>query len=56
MKNIITEILKTLVNHERKQANSDQPELFLNQKKQLWYGMMNHVDEEKDTPHSTRDN
>ena len=43
---LLAEILNAVVNHERKKVRTEKPNYFLNQKKQLWYGLMNQVDEE----------
>lgn len=43
---LLAEILNAVVNHERKKVKTNKPDYFLNQKKQLWYGMMNRVDED----------
>jgi hypothetical protein len=44
---LLSEILSAIVNHERDKAKSEKPDYFLNQKKQLWYGLMNRVDEDE---------
>ena len=33
------------VRHERQKVRTSKPDHFLNQKKQLWYGVMNWIDE-----------
>ena len=43
---LLAEILSAVVNHERKKVRTERPNYYLNQKKQLWYGLMNQVDEE----------
>ena len=43
---LLAEILEAVVNHERKKVKTSKPNYFLNQKKQLWYGLMNSLDEE----------
>ena len=43
---LLAEILSAVVNHNRRKARDDKPDYYLNQKKQLWYGLMNRVDEE----------
>ena len=48
LKNLLSEILHTVVNHERNKVRTQKPDYYLNQKKQLWYGMMNRVDDGKD--------
>lgn len=41
---LLSEILNAVVRHERDKAKKE--DYILNQKKQLWYGLMNQVDEE----------
>ena len=48
LKNLLSEILHTVVNHERNKVRTQKPDYYLNQKKQLWYGMMNRVDDGED--------
>ena len=48
LKNLLSEILHTVVNHERDKVRTQKPDYYLNQKKQLWYGMMNRVDDAED--------
>jgi len=45
LKNLLSEILHAVVNHERDKVRTQKPDYYLNQKKQLWYGMMNRVDD-----------
>ena len=45
---LLAEILNAVVNHERTKVRRDKPDYYLNQKKQLWYGMMNRVDDTED--------
>ena len=45
---LLAEILNAVVKHEREKTRAGKPDLYLNQKKQLWYGLMNQVDEETD--------
>ena len=42
---LLAEILNAVVSHERKKVRTEKPNYYLNQKKQLWYGLMNQVDE-----------
>ena len=42
------EALSAIVAHHKKRAREDSPNLFLDQKKQLWYAMMYAVDKEED--------
>lgn len=42
---LLAEILNAVVSHERKKVKTEKQNIYLNQKKQLWYGMMNRVDE-----------
>ena len=48
LKNLLSEILHAVVNHERDKVRTQKPDYYLNQKKQLWYGMMNRVDDAQD--------
>ena len=48
LKNLLSEILHAVVNHERSKVRTQKPDYYLNQKKQLWYGMMNQVDDAQD--------
>jgi len=48
LKNLLSEILHTVVNHERNKVRTQKPDYYINQKKQLWYGMMNRVDDAED--------
>ena len=42
---LLAEILNAVVNHEKNKVKTQKPDYYLNQKKQLWYRMMNEVDE-----------
>ena len=42
------EALRAVVAQHKKNAHEKDPNLFLNQKKQLWYAMMYAVDKEED--------
>ena len=46
---LLAEILNAVVNHERNKVKTQKPDDYLNQKKQLWYGMMNRVDDADDS-------
>lgn len=48
VKGLLTEILNAVVNHERDKVKTQKPDYYLNQKKLLWYGMMNRVDDSED--------
>ena len=48
VKGLLAEILNAVVNHERDKVKTQKPDDYLNQKKQLWYGMMNRVDDAED--------
>ena len=48
VRKLLAEILNTVVNHERNKVRTQKPDYYLNQKKQLWYGMMNRVDDVED--------
>ena len=45
---LLAEILNAVVSHEKKKVRTGKPDYYLNQKKQLWYGMMNQIDPEED--------
>ena len=49
---LLAEILDAVVKHERKRARTSKIDYYLNQKKQLWYGLMNSLDgdEPEDAP------
>ncbi len=49
IKSLFTEILSTVVHHEKQKVKTSKPDLYLNQKKQLWYGLMNQIDPEEPT-------
>lgn len=47
------EVLRAVVAQQKKRARENSPDYFLNQKKQLWYFLMNAVDgdaEAQDAP------
>ncbi|GEM_PF-4178942 len=46
LRELFREIMNAVVRHERKKAREGGGEI-LNQKKTLWYGLMNQVDEEQ---------
>ena len=46
---LLAEILNAVVQHERKKVKTEKPDYYLNQKKQLWYAMMNRVDGDEET-------
>ena len=48
VRKLLAEILNTVVNHKRNKVRTQKPDYYLNQKKQLWYGMMNRVDDVED--------
>ena len=48
LKALFAEILDAVVRHNKRKADTDKPNYYLNQKKQLWYGMMNQVDDAQD--------
>ena len=48
LRELLAEILHAVVNHERSKVRTQKPDYYLNQKKQLWYGMMNRVDDPED--------
>ena len=43
---LLAEILNAVVSHEKNKVRTEKPDYYLNQKKQLWYGLMNQVDED----------
>lgn len=43
---LLAEILTAIVQHWRQKVRTGKPDYYLNQKKQLWYGLMNQVDGE----------
>lgn len=42
---LLAEILNAIINNNKNKAKTSKPDYFLNQKKRLWFGMMNIVDE-----------
>ena len=42
------EALRAVVAQQKKKVRTNPPDYFLNQKKQLWYGMMSIVDSDED--------
>ena len=46
VKGLLAEILNAVVKHERDKVRTQKRDDYLNQKKQLWYGMMNRVDDD----------
>lgn len=53
---IFSQLLKATVEEEKKRYANSPPDLFTNQKKQMWYFLMNQIDgteEEKDKKEST---
>lgn len=57
---LLAEMISAVVHHSKEKIRTSKPNYYLNQKKQLWYGMMNVIDgadaEEqlKETPDSER--
>ena len=49
-KGLLAQILNAVVNHEKHKVRTQKPDYYLNQKKQLWYGMMNQVDGDDPPP------
>ena len=47
---LLAEILNAVVSHEKKKVRTSKPDYYLNQKKQLWYGLMNTLEPEEDAP------
>lgn len=52
---LLAEILHVLIGHDRRKIGIGKQDPFLNQKKQLWFSMMNIVDEDVETPKKSRD-
>lgn len=48
VKELFAEILNAVVQHERNKVKTGKPDYYLNQKKQLWYGLMERIDGEED--------
>ncbi|MBQ3424897.1 MAG: hypothetical protein IJH38_06855 [Clostridia bacterium] len=46
VRDLLAEILNAVVDHERKKVRTQKQDEYLNQKKQLWYGLMNRIDGE----------
>lgn len=44
---LLAEILNAVVQYNKKKVKTGKPDYYLNQKKQIWYGMMNRVDEDQ---------
>lgn len=42
---LLTDILKAVIDSNKSKVKTSKPDSFLNQKKQLWFGMMNAVDD-----------
>ena len=52
---LLAEILNAVVQYNKKKVKTGKPDYYLNQKKQIWYGMMNRVDEEENEELSVKD-
>lgn len=50
---LLAEILNAVIEYNRRKVRDSKPDRFLNQKKQLWFGMMNIVDEDIKTENET---
>jgi len=50
---LLAEMLDAVIQYNRKKIKTSKPDPFLNQKKQLWFGMMNIVDEDIKTENET---
>ena len=48
VKSLLAEILNAVFSHERDKVKTQKPDVYLNQRKQLWYGLMNRVDDAED--------
>lgn len=57
---LLAEMISAVVQHNKEKIRTSRPNYYLNQKKQLWYGMMNVIDgaeseeQPKETPDSER--
>ena len=49
------ELLRAVVKQNKKRVRNNPPDYFLDQKKQLWYAMMNAVDAEEDAQQAEKD-
>ena len=52
---LLAQILNAVVQYNKKKVKTGKPDYYLNQKKQLWYGMMNRVDEEEKAQEEKKD-
>ena len=51
----LASVLRAVVEEEKKKVTEKRPDSAFNQKKQLWYMLMNQVDKETDCPEDTND-
>ena len=51
----LASVLRAVVEEEKKKVTEKRPDIAFNQKKQLWYMLMNQVDRETDWPEDTND-
>ena len=54
--NVLSQVINAVISNEKNKAKTRKPDYFLNQKKQLWYGLMNRVDDDtadRDHPEKT---
>lgn len=57
---LLAEMISAVVHHNKEKIRTSKPNYYLNQKKQLWYGMMNVIDgadaeeQQQETPDSKR--
>ena len=51
----LASVLRSVVEEEKKKVTEKRPDIAFNQKKQLWYMLMNQVDKETDCPEDTND-
>ena len=51
----LASVLRAVVEEEKKKVTEKRPDIAFNQKKQLWYMLMNQVDKETDCPEDMND-
>ena len=51
----LASVLRAVVEEEKKKEIEKRPDIAFNQKKQLWYMLMNQVDKETDCSEDTND-
>ena len=53
---LFSQLLKATVEEEKKKYANKPPDLFTNQKKQMWYFLMNQIDGSQEDPESASEN